>query len=333
MFTQRTASFVGIALAAIACGREVPPTAVIEGATPLFSRLDRAEWSAPTNLGPNVNSIDADSHPTVSKDGLTLYFNGGRNRGGFGLRDLWVSHRASADDAWGPAQNLGSVINTDAHESKPALSVDGHRLYFASNRPGGFGLFDIYVSYRRHADDDFGWEAPVNLGSVINSSGNEESGVTFFEDDAGVVRMYFAATRDGGLGGVDIYTSAIQADGSFGPVQLVTDLSTPFNDVDPSVRKDGLELFFASNRTGTHGAADLWVSRRATTEDAWSTPENLGGTINTPPRDPSLEQANDFGPWLSFDGTTLYFSSAFRDGNQSFMFDIWMTTRSRKGKA
>ena len=289
-----------------------------------------SDWSAPVNLGPVVNSFDSDFDPYISKDGLSLYFAAGRNRQpNFGLRDIWVSHRESVDEPWGPPQNLGATINTAAHESKPTLSVDGHRLYFASNRPGGLGGFDLYVSRRRDKRDDFGWESPVNLGSPINSAVSEESALTFYEDEAtGSLVIYFASNRPG-LGGLDIYRSALLPDGTFGPATLVEELSSPFADQDPSIRRDGLEIYLASNRPGTYGALDLWVSTRATTADPWSAPLNLGPVINTPPRDPSLEQANDFRPSLSFDGTTLYFNSAFREGNVSFMFDIWMATRSR----
>lgn len=173
-----------------------------------------------------------------------------------------MSRRASVDEAWGAPQNLGSVINSAAHESKPALSLDGHRLYFASNRPGGSG-FDLYVSRRQDKRDDFGWEAPVNLGSPINSSASEETGVTFFEEETGgAMTMYFASNR-GTNGTFDIYSSTLRRDGTFGPVTLVEELSSTFGEQDPAIRRDGLEIFLMSNRPGTYGAMDLWVATRA----------------------------------------------------------------------
>lgn len=325
-----TPRVVLLTLSALACSADSIPTSVRHGGAPQLSWLDGAEWSTPVNLGSGVNSVFVDADPSVSKDGLTLFFTGGNQRGGSGLRDIWYAKRASVDAPWGTPVNIGSVINSASHDGKATISADGHRLYFSSNRTGGLGQFDLYVSYRKHKDDDFGWEAPVNLGSMINSAGNEESAVTFFEDDAGMVTMYFASLRAGGMGGLDIYSSIVQPDGSFGAVQLVSALSTSSNENDPSVRKDGLELFLASNRNGTFGANDLWVSRRASTTAAWSTPVNLGAGINTPTRDPELEPANDNRPWLSHDGTTLYFNSAFRTGNLTDFFDIWSTTRAKK---
>src|SRR6266550_488573 len=292
-------------------------------AAPRFS-----DWSPPVNLGPVVNSIGPDFDPFISKDGLSLYFTGGRNRPGFGLRDIWVSHRASVNDPWEPPLNLGPTINTDAHESKPTLSADGHRLYFASNRAGG-GDWDLYVSRRRDKRDDFGWEPPVNLGSGVNSVASEESAVTLFEDDVtGTTTLYFGSNRTGGSGDFDIYASTLLSDGTFAPATLVPELSAPFIDQDPAVRRDGLEMFLASDRPGTFGATDLWVATRASTLEPWGTPVNLGPLVNTPSRPSDQEQANDWRPALSFDGTTLYFNSALRPGNVSDMFDIWVTTRS-----
>jgi len=287
-----------------------------------------SDWSRPVNLGPVVNSIGPDFDPFISKDGLSLYFTGGRNRPGFGLRDIWVSHRASVNDPWEPPLNLGPTINTDAHESKPTLSADGHRLYFASNRAGG-GDWDLYVSRRRDKRDDFGWEPPVNLGSGVNSVASEESAVTLFEDDVtGTTTLYFGSNRTGGSGDFDIYASTLLSDGTFAPATLVPELSTPFTDQDPAVRRDGLEMFLASDRPGTFGATDLWVATRTSTLEPWGTPVNLGPLVNTPSRPADQEQANDWRPALSFDGTTLYFNSALRAGNVSDMFDIWVTTRS-----
>jgi hypothetical protein len=216
---------------------------------PLLASLQAEEppqytdWSVPVHLGPIVNSAVPDSDPSISKDGLSLYFATGSARvGGTTGRDLWVSRRASVNDPWGAPQSLGTVINTSAHEDKPTLSRDGHRLYFASNRPGGQGDFDLYVTRRRDQRDDFGWETPVSLGSVINSSASEQSGVSFFEDDAtGAMIMYFASNRPGGVDDWDIYASALLPDGTFGAPTRVDGLNTPFRERDPEIRRDGLE--------------------------------------------------------------------------------------------
>jgi hypothetical protein len=290
-------------------------------------------WSAPVNLGPPVNSAFAEMNPFISKDGLSLYFACVDCPGNLGGSDIWVSQRASVNDPWGTPQNLGPNINSSAGDGGPALSSDGHSLYFASNRPGGFGGNDIYVSRRHNKRDDFGWEPPVNLGSGVNTAA-DEGGPAFFEDDeTGAVMLYFNSTRPGGIGDSDIYTSTlneVDERETFGPAVLVAELSSPFSDQGPAIRRDGLEIFLGSNRPGSilpppglpSQAVDLWVSTRASTSDPWSTPVNLGPVVNS--------EFSDAGPALSFDSTELYFHSPFRSGNVGGpMFDIWVSTRTK----
>jgi hypothetical protein len=205
-------------------------------------------------------------------------------------------------------------------------------MYFASNRPGGFGGNDIYVSRRHKKDDDFGWEAPQNLGPAVNSSANESSPAISEDDGTGVRTLYFDSNRDAGFGfgpytddivhnGNDIYESFLLPNDTFVTAELVTELSTQFFDRSPSIRRDGLEIFFASNRTGTFGALDLWVSTRASVFDSWSTPVNVGPPPNS--------TANDAGPALSFDGETLYFNSVNVPNTAGNPFNLFVTTRSK----
>lgn len=260
-----------------------------------------SEWSEPVNLGPIVNSSSNDRHPAISKNGLSLYFTSDRP-GGFGGLDIWVSHRATLDDPWGPPQNVGPNINTSGDENAPNLSVDGHSLYFGSTRPGGFGRADIWVSRRHNKRDDFGWEPPVNLGLGINTAA-EENGPTIFEDDeTGITTLYFTSlNRPGGMGDWDVYASTLNPDGSFGPAVLVSELSSSARDTRTAIRRDGLEMFISSNRPGSFGDIDLWVSTRVTTGDAWSTPVNLGLMVNS--------AFDDGAPALSWNGKTLFFYS------------------------
>jgi hypothetical protein len=166
-------------------------------------------WSAPANLGSLVNTEFGESGPHTSKDGRILYFSSTRPDGSFGGEDLWVSQRASADAPWGPPVNLGDAINTGANERAPALSRDGHYLFFVGDRPGGLGGLDIWLSWRANTQDIFGWESPVNLGTGVNSPATD-GGPSFFEsDDAGIPQLYMTSSKAGGLGGIDIYVSAL----------------------------------------------------------------------------------------------------------------------------
>ena len=287
-----------------------------------------SNWSEPVNLGPVINTAFNDQHPALSKDGLSLYFTSNRP-GGQGADDLWVSQRASVDDPWGPPQNLGPTINTGAVEFSPAFSRDGHWLFFHSDRPGGFGGLDIWVSYRQDVHDDFAWEAPINLGSGVNSP-FDDAGPTLFEDeDTGITTLYFTSlNRPEGLGDWDIYASILGPDGTFGPASLVVELSVPGNantgrDTRTAIRHDGLEMFLTSNRPGGVGSGDLWVSTRVTTLDPWSTPVNVGPPVNT--------TSFDGAPALSSDGETLVFYSNRPGGFGAN--DLYMSTRHKlRGK-
>jgi Tol biopolymer transport system component len=277
-------------------------------------------WSAPVNLGEVINSSANDQGPGISKDERSLYFASTR-AGGFGGNDIWASRRAKKGDPWGLPVNLGPTINTSGVESTPTLSKDEHRLYFASSRPGGEGSVDLWVSERVDKADDLSWQSPVNLGPMINSVAGE-LGPTFFEDpETGVRVMYFYSTRAGGPGLRDIYRSTVDADGLFTAAVLVPELSTSYEDEQPSIRRDGLEILFASNRPGSLSSSviDLWVSSRASTSQVWSEPVNLGSVINTA----GLEAR----PSLSFDGTSLYF---FSDGHGGFgTTDLFVSTRTK----
>jgi len=215
--------------------------------------------------------------------------------------------------------NLGSTINTSSVERLPSFSPDGHWMYFASDRPGGCGDNDLWVSWRALPEDDFAWEAPTNLGCTINSDGFD-GGPNYFEDaETGLITLYFVSRRLDGLGDFDIYASLLRGDGTFGAPALVWELSTPQGDLRTAIRRDGLEIILYSNRPGGVGEYDLWVTTRETTRDAWSRPVNLGATVNS--------DAEDRGPALSLDGTTLYFSSN-RPGGYG-MHDLYVTTRKR----
>jgi WD40 repeat protein len=280
-----------------------------------------SDWSEPINLGPTVNSDAADFHPAISNDGLSLYISSARP-GGFGPNDIWVSQRDSLDDPWGPPQNLGPNINTAGDEFAPDFSPDGHWLFFSSGRPPGTNNFTrIWVSYRKDVDDDFGWGPAVDLGPDINLPGLDDNAPTFFHDHkTGITSIYFnSSLRKDGPGDFDIYVSTQRPNGTFGRAKVVPELCSLNRDTRTAIRRDGLEMFITSNRPGGSGKIDLWVATRETTLDPWSTPVNLGPTINT--------ADDDGGPALSCDGTTLYFYSTRPGGSGGR--DLYVTTRHK----
>jgi len=294
----------------------LPPSTSNPAAAPRFPA-----WGTPVNLGPVVNSPFLDGGAGISKHGLSLYFHSNRP-GGMGDTDIWVSRRASVDDPWGPPVNLGPTINTSFAETVPTFSRDGHIMFFASTRPGGQGGNDIWASRRAHTHDDFAWQPPVNLGPNVNTTSFDAGPTYFAGDGAFPPTLFFISNRPGGFGGNDVYASELLLDGSFGPATHISELSSPLNDNRLTIRHDGLEIIFFSNRPGGVGGNDLWVSTRASLGSGWTLPENLGPIVNS--------AADEFQPQLSSDREMLLFGSNRPGGFGDF--DLYMTVRSGPGR-
>jgi hypothetical protein len=272
-------------------------------------------WSGAVNLGATVNSASDETQVTITHSGLSLYFSTDRP-GGFGQSDIWVSHRSSIGAPWEEPRNLGPLINGPNPEFAPAFSPDDHWMFFPSaGRPGGLGSVDIYVTYRTDAMDDFGWEPAVHLGPEINSPSNDADPFYFVDAETGEATLYFVSNR---LGTFDIFESHQNADGLFQNAVLNKELSTAaYGDRHLTIRRDGLELIFTSDRPGGIGGLDLWASTRDNTHDPWSEPLNLGPRVNT--------EFDERGPSLSSNGLTLFFSST-RPGGFG-LGDLWSMTR------
>lgn len=128
------------------------------------SRKIGDRWTKPVNLGPNVNSRDWESQPTLSADGRTLYFVSERP-GGFGRRDIWYTELTS-DGKWLKAVNAGRQINTQYEEISPFIHANNRTLYFATNGLTGFGGFDIFYVEKSGPGS---WSQPRNIGAPINN--------------------------------------------------------------------------------------------------------------------------------------------------------------------
>ena len=278
-----------------------------------------SEWSAPVNLGSVINTSAFDGCPSLTKDGLSLLY---MSSTGSTAQNIYVSHRETTDvdSPWSTPESLGGDINTaNFSEICPNLTISGRYLYFASNRPGGCGDFDIYFVRRLNKKSWTEWSEPENLGCEINSAGPEFS-PSLFEDEDGTVYLYFSSgVRPGGQGFGDLYVARQQTDGTFGEVAPVSEFNTIYNEIRPKIRaRDGLEVFFDSNRPGSM-SVDIYVSERECVLCSWNAPVNLGPTVNS--------TAIDGGAAISFDGTELYFMSN-RSGGSGDQ-DIYVSRREK----
>ncbi len=226
---------------------------------------------------------------------------------------------ANADFTFGTPTNLGPTFNSSNWDITPSIPANGLTLYFTSDRPGGYGSWDLWVATRATTEDD--WGTPVNLGPTVNSSAQDITSVI----SADGLSLFFGSNRPGGSGWRDIWvtTRATTEDDWGTPVNLGPTVNSSNWDNAPSISADGLSLFFDSNRPGGSGGTDLWVTTRPTTDDPWGTPVNLGPTVNCP--------ASDALPGISADGRTLFLSSydddPLRPGGYGSA-DIWVTRRA-----
>jgi Tol biopolymer transport system component len=295
---------------------------VAAAATATASAMSFSSWGAAANaqytpgINTDLNTTALEGCPFVSQRGDVLYFASGRP-GGQGMNDIWFSVR-NEDGTWGTPVNFAAV-NSPYNEVCPAAHRNGKDFLFISGRPSGSCGGDDVWRTRLHTKR--GWAAPTNLGCTVNSAANEASPYLLGDE------LYFGSTRSGGhssagdgavSGDADIYVSPFDGE-SFGTPALAPGLNTAQNEFRPNLRRDGLEIFFDSDRTGSIGMNDIWTATRASTSDPWSGPANLGSGVNS--------TANDLRPSLSWDATTLYFGST-RAGGEGVM-DLFVTTRSK----
>ena len=209
-------------------------------------------WGTPINLGPPINTPSNDAHPSISLDGLTLFFSSDRP-GGYGERDLWVTTRSATSEPWSEPVNLGPTVNSSAEDRGPSISADGLELFFQSNRSGGQGDQDTWVTTRTTTSDP--WSEPVNLGPGLN--GPASDGVPDISADG--LMLFFRSYGEGTYGLGDIWFSrrATVEDDWDMPVHLLPPVNTSSMDSNPNISADGYTLYFHSNRPGGRGY-DLW---------------------------------------------------------------------------
>jgi serine/threonine protein kinase/Tol biopolymer transport system component len=205
----------------------------------------------------------------------------------------------SPDYDWTMPENLGPLINTPNEDGGPTLSADGLTLIFESNRTGGKGNMDLWMSRRASLAE--AWSEPESLGSVINSSASEFT-PTLSADGQTLV---YATDRATTPGDYHLWFSSRRTPTSAwtAPRRLFDTTIEPagIRSAGPALFPDALELIFHSNSRDGANKFDLWRSRRKSPADPWGMPENLGTTINS--------AANDVDPEIASDGRVLLFKS------------------------
>lgn len=221
----------------------------------------------PQKLGEPLNKFSNQYFPSITLDEEQLYFT---KREGLN-EDLFYSKKVNG--AWGEPQPVSANINTANNEGTCAISGDGKTLVFTGcNLKGGFGACDLYVSYKTGEE----WSVPENLGEMINTM-SWESQPSLSPDGR---TLYFASTRAGGYGKIDIWRATKGEDDKWRqPVNLGTGINTNQDDLSPFIHPNGITLFFASGGHLGFGGTDLFYSNFE--NGKWTKPDNLGYPINS----------------------------------------------------
>lgn len=174
-------------------------------------------FGAPQSISSTINSRENEGTATISGDGNTLVFTSCGRAGGVGGCDLYISRRRG--NQWTAPRNLGVLVNSKAWDSQPSLSADGRTLYFSSERGGGLGGNDLYVST---LGSDGSWTQARNLGAPINTPGDD---LAPFIHASGTT-LYYATNGLVGLGSSDIFRAELDDKGQWGTPR---NLGYPFN--------------------------------------------------------------------------------------------------------
>ncbi|MDF9800052.1 outer membrane protein OmpA-like peptidoglycan-associated protein [Catalinimonas alkaloidigena] len=239
----------------------------------------------------DVNSMHTEYNPLVTADESMLAYTGVREERGKIVEKIYTSYKHGGK--WSVPEVLD--VNTKHNVGTAGISVDGQEmLIFVGGENNTGSIYTI-------SKDGKGWTSPVDIGNRVNSR--------YLESTASITPdgkvLYFASNRPDGLGGMDIYKSERQSDGSWGKAEnLGPEINTIYNEDAPFIHPDSKTLFFTSDGHNTMGGTDIFKSYNIGSK--WRKPENLGYPINTPTND------NYF--TLTANGKMGYFSSERKGG-------------------
>lgn len=204
-----------------------------------ISTKEDTSWTLARNVGKPLNTYDNEGAQSISANGATMVYTVCNRKGVIGRCDLYISRKQGT--AWTEPQNMGRPINSEAKETQPSLSADGRTIYFASNREGGKGGLDIWVS-TQNANGT--WSVPQNLGDSINTRGNESSPFIHHDNNT----LYFSSDYHLGMGGFDIFYSRRSEKGSWGQAQNIGyPINTHRDEIGLIINAKGDQAYYSSN--------------------------------------------------------------------------------------
>lgn len=226
-----------------------------------FTRLDGREenlyisqkmdssFAPAISLGTVINTDENEGAETMNADGSLLFFTACNRINGYGSCDIYFSQKINNN--WSEPSGIGKPINSGAWEAQPSFSADSKALYFSSNRAGGLGGKDIWVSY---LDAQLKWSEPKNLGPNINTKYDDQCPFIHADNQT----LYFTSNGWPGMGNGDIFVARKTDTGWTQAVNIGYPINTENDDNGLTVSYDGKTAFLSSSREGGFGGLDIY---------------------------------------------------------------------------
>lgn len=218
-----------------------------------FYKSDKVgnKWQKATYLSDVINTpMYNEGAQSISQDGKYLFFTGCNRPDGLGRCDIYIAQKKGND--WAKPFSIGTPLNTSGWEAQPSISADGRTLYFVSNRKGGYGGYDIWLSHLTEK----GWSEPENMGPNVNTQYDEQSPFIHPDDST----FYFCSNGWPGLGGKDLFVSRLGKDGKWQkPENLGYPINSSGDENGLTLTANGSYAFFASNNLKGFGGYDIYT--------------------------------------------------------------------------
>lgn len=213
-----------------------------------ISNFDGKNWSAATSIGKPINTDGNEASVGISPDGQEILIYKDDNGDGN------IYSTTLNGDIWSEPVKLNSNINSKHWEPSAFISADGHAIYFTSDRPGGFGGRDIYVSQK---DSKGEWSKAVNMGALINTKFDEDA--PFIHPDG--ITLFFSSNGHNTMGGFDVFYSSLSDDGIKwqSPINVGYPINSPDDDVFYVVSPDKTKAYYSSFKEGGLGEKDNYT--------------------------------------------------------------------------
>jgi len=205
------------------------------------------EWKTPQNIGRKINTKYHDASISLSHDGKYLFLYKDRREG-----DIYISEIDQTDSSWSKPKSIGKNINSKYRETSITMSSGNDTVYFSSDRPGGFGGLDLYMSVKNEKGR---WGKAINLGSSINTPYNEDS--PYIMPDGQL--LYFSSEGHSSMGGYDIFFVNKEQGGKWSkPYNMKYPINTSDDDIYFVISADGMKGYYASVKGDTEGEKDIY---------------------------------------------------------------------------